>query len=121
MLTRATRHVFWWHLSCALVAMERVEAVSVVPVFPGEIVYFLVDAEAVYSAVSGREDEEARGGPDARRASRFAKMPSRRACSVILLAIRVLTLIVALLFLLFHRRMYVDSLGSPNCTSVREE
>lgn len=113
MATRATRQIFWWHLSCIVTALERTDTVSIVPIFPGEVVYFLVDAGANYSSVS---EEENRTRSDDRRAIGPRNRRSRGKCATALLAIRMITLIVAIVFLIFHWRLCIYASGSHNRT-----
>lgn len=113
MATRATRQIFWWYLSCIVAALERTDTVSIVPIFPGEVVYFLVDTGVDYSNVS---EEENRTESDDRHAIRPRNRPPRGKCSTALLAIRMITLIVAIVFLIFHWRLCIYASGSHNRT-----
>lgn len=88
------------------------ETVSVVPIFPGEIAYFLVDVGVAHFDVT----EEDRGESDRRRTPESRNIPSHKSCSVVLLVIRTLTLTAAIIFLLLHGRLYTHASGSRNCT-----
>lgn len=120
MLTRTTRWIFWSFLSCAVTAVDQLETVTVVPVFPGEIVYFLVGNTAV-SSPDASEDEEVQREPSRDLTSGAQRLFPQRRCSVTLLTVRALTLLVAIGFLLFHRQLCTYAPEPYNCTIGRKK
>lgn len=113
MWTRATRRIFWWYLSCAVLTLDLVETAAVVPVFPGEIAYFLVDVPQAPSDMSEEEDQME---SDDERVREPQNLSSHKKCSIILIIIRTFTLVVAITFLLLHRRLCDHASGLYNQT-----
>lgn len=112
MPTRSVMHVFWWFLLRTVSTVDRLETVAIVPVFPGEIVYFMAGNTMVDSSEERRESGH--GYVDDTQ-----PVPSQRRCSVTLLTIRTLTLAIAIGFLLLHQRLCYYMPGSHNCTTER--
>lgn len=102
MSMRTTPQIFWWYLSYAMIAVDLVETISVVPVFPGEIAYFMVDNIA--APLETPEEEQERSNYN--RVNEPGDASPRKKCSVIVLTIRTLTLLMAITFLLLHQRSY---------------
>lgn len=115
MSIRATMRLFWWFLSCATCAVDRLETVTVVPVFPGEIFYFMVGNTVTDHSESSEDQNEA----EHECTDGEHTMAPQQRCSIVLLTIRVLTLVIAIGFLLSYRRLCPYVPGNHNCTTER--